>query len=183
MPESDSNRIARNLHMVAALTRRVLERGVEGSGDEATFTQLAVLKWLDSARPRRAQEVARYLAASAPAATQILTRLKKKGLVRARPNRLDNRADDLTISARGRALVKKHDAHKAARIEKMLSSLPAHKRKAIAEGLEGAIELLLHADPALIDMCLHCGAHASPHCVMMRHGLSCPTERCDAEAP
>jgi DNA-binding MarR family transcriptional regulator len=177
MPELHSSRIARDLHMVAALTRRVLERGLEDPREPITFTQLAVLKWLDAATPRRAQGVARYLSASAPAATQILARLKQKGLVRTRPNKEDRRAGDLRLTARGHALVRKHDALKRERLERMLEALPMLRQIAIAEGLEGAIELLLKADPLVVDMCLHCGVHSSPHCVMRRHGMRCPTEQ------
>jgi len=176
--ETTATRVARDLHMVSALTRRVLEgEFADPAGTSASFTQLVILKWLDAATPRRAQDVARFLSASAPAATQILARLRKKGLVRSRPNRKDRRADDLFLTPKARALITEHDSRNAGRLETLLSSLPSGRRNALAEGLETAIELLLADHPSVADMCLQCGAHASPRCVMRQHGFSCPTER------
>ena len=182
MHDDHPGRIARDLHMVSALTRRVLEAGLEDAGGSTTFTQIVVLKWLDAARPRRAKHVARFLSASAPAASQILSRLKRKGLLRSRTDPTDRRAEELFLTARGRALVESHESQKAARLERILSGLPAPERQRIAEGLEAAIDLLLRDEPEHMDLCLHCGAHASPHCVLRQHGLQCPTES-DAEAP
>ena len=176
MPEADSARLARGLHMLSALTRRVLEGGLEDAAGRASFTQIVVLKWLDAAEPRRARHVARFLSASAPAASQILSRLKRKGLLRSRPDPRDGRAEELLLTARGRALVGRHERLKADRLERMLAELPARERRRIARGLEDAIGLLLRVEPEALDLCLHCGAHASPRCVLRRHGRRCPTE-------
>lgn len=181
MPQDDLARIARDLHIVSTLTRRVLEADLEGPGGPTTFTQFVVLKWLDAAQPRRSKHVARFLSASAPAASQILSRLKRKGLVRARTDPTDRRAEDLLLTPRGRAFVERYERLKAGRLERMLASIPAADSRRIAAGLEAAIELLLRAEPERLDLCLHCGAHASPHCVMRKHGMRCPTER-DGEA-
>ena len=77
MPTSPAARVAHDLHALASLIRRVLEgEFTASSGEEASFTQISILRWLDSEEaPRRPQDVARFLAASTPAATQILGRL------------------------------------------------------------------------------------------------------------
>lgn len=162
--------------MLAALTRRLLEGGVSAGRDEASFTQVAILKWLDSSEPRRAQDVARFLSASPPAATQILARLKRKGLLRSRPNREDRRSGDLLVTERGKALIRRHETLQAERFEQLLTGLPEAKTAAVIAGLEVAIQLLMRADPSLLDLCLHCSTLASPSCVMRRYGLHCPTE-------
>jgi len=172
----DPFRIARDLHMLSALTRRVLEEGIDCDGGEATFTQIVVLKWLDAATPRRSQHVARFLSASAPAASQFMTRLKRRGLVRSQPDPADQRAEHLLLTPRGRQLVRRHEARKSERLDRMLAGISAAERSRLAEGLEAAIDVLLRADPSTLDLCLHCGAHASPRCVLRQHGLRCPTE-------
>ena len=176
MTPPELSRIARDLHMVSALTGRLLEADLEGPAGSATFTQVVVLKWLDTPRPRRAQHVARFLSASAPAASQLLSRLKRKGFVRARRDPADRRAEDLLLTPRGRAFVARYERLQAARLGRMLASLPADEHRRIAEGLEGAIRALLGAEPGLLDLCLHCTAHDSPDCVLRKHGLRCPTE-------
>ncbi|MCC6740485.1 MAG: MarR family transcriptional regulator [Planctomycetia bacterium] len=177
--EPFARRVARDLHMLSDLTRRILEPDVhDPSGDGASFTQVIILKWLDSAGPRRAQDVARYLSSSAPAATQLIGRLRRKGLVRSRPNPTDGRAEDLFVTPKARALVRRHESLKMKKLERLWGSLPETKRKLVAQGLEAAIELLLAEKPAGPDMCLHCGAYESPNCVMHQHGFACPTESC-----
>jgi DNA-binding MarR family transcriptional regulator len=175
MAEANSTRIARDLHMISALTRRVLEQGTADAECEISFTQLTVLKWLAVSPSRKAGDVARYLATSAPAATQIITRLKEKGLIRGRPNSQDRRAEDLTVSARARALIENHEQLKLRKLRTQLDALPEAVSREIAAGLESAIELLLRVDPQL-SMCLHCSAYSSPICVMRRHGKQCPTD-------
>ncbi|MEK7468655.1 MAG: MarR family transcriptional regulator [Planctomycetota bacterium] len=182
--EPHARRIARDLHMLADLTRRILESDVNAAdGEGASFTQIVILKWLDSAGPRRAQDVAKYLSSSAPAATQLIGRLRRKGLVKSRPSLSDGRAEDLFITPRARALVRRHEALKMRRIERLWAGLPEVKRRIVAQGLEAAIDLLLTEKPSGKEMCLHCGAYESPNCVIRQHGFSCPTESCSAAKP
>lgn len=179
--EPQARRIARDLHMISDLTRRILEPEVhDESGDGASFTQIVILKWLDAAGPRRAQDVAKYLSSSAPAATQLIGRLRRKGLVTSKPSTTDGRAEDLFVTAKARSLVRRHETLKMKRLERLWSALPETRRKLVAQGLEAAIDLLLANKPMGSDMCLHCGAYDSPNCVMRQHGFSCPTESCPA---
>jgi DNA-binding MarR family transcriptional regulator len=164
--------------MLSALTRRVLEGGVDGGGREGvSFIQISILKWIDSAGPRRAQDVARFLSASAPAATQILARLRRKGLIRSRRSLEDRRAEDLFLTPRARALVRRHDALRQRRVEKLARAVPEARLRTIAQGLEAAIGMLLSDGEPVADLCLHCGALESPGCVMRQFGYRCPTER------
>lgn len=179
MIDSTTTRLARNLHILSSLTRRLLEDGLleETSRGSASFTQISILKWLDAATPRRAQDVARFLAASAPAATQILNRLRKKGLIRSRQNQKDRRAEDLFVTPKARDLVRRYEAEKRRKLDPLLRSLPPEKRDGLLQGLESAIDLLLTERPGLPDLCLHCGVYSSPGCVMKQHGHRCPTDR------
>lgn len=170
--------------MLADLTRRILEPDVTPQdGEGASFTQIVILKWLDSAGPRRAQDVAKYLSSSAPAATQLLGRLRRKGLVKSRPCPTDGRAEDLFVTPHARALVRRHEVLKMRRLEKLWGGLPEAKRRLVAQGLEAAIDLLLTEKPVGSEMCLHCGAYDSPNCVMRQHGFACPTETCPSGKP
>lgn len=179
MDEPDWKRLARGLHMVAALTRRVLEDDLvkEATKDEGTFAQVSILKWLDAVPPRRAQDVAKFLRASAPAATQILARLQNKGLLKVRTNEKDRRALDLLPTPRARVLVKRYEKAKEGRLESILRHLSRGRRELLIRGLESAVAVLLEDRPTVSDVCLHCGVYESPVCVMRQHGIRCPTER------
>ncbi|MBK9388000.1 MAG: MarR family transcriptional regulator [Planctomycetes bacterium] len=169
--------LARHLHMLSALTTHLLEADAKVGDTSATFTQVQVLKWLAAAPPRRAIDVARFLSASAPAATQVLARLKAKGLLEAHPHPTDARSGELEVTALGRRLARAHDERKLRLLERVLADTSTENRRAIQAGLAAAVELLLQAETKQLDLCLHCGAHESPHCLMRRHGHRCPTER------
>lgn len=174
MAEADADRIVRSLLMVSALARRVLERGHAAGAQSVTDTQLVVLKWLDGEVPRRAGDVARFLACSAPAATQVLGRLQRKGLITRRRSREDARAEELRVTPRGRRLVAGHERARAAAAAKLAASVSPADRERIAAGLEGALGMLLAAGVEVDDLCLHCDALRSPACVRLARGRTCP---------
>lgn len=171
-----TRRIARDLHMLGALTRELLEGDVSSGRAQATFTQVVLLRWLDAGGPRRSKLIARFLGVSAPATSQIVTRLKRKGLVLGRPDPTDGRAELLGITPRGRAFVERHRQDVQGRMEALLVRVPAAQRRSLAEGLEAVIELLLSSGVRLEHLCLHCHALSAPGCLMRSHGRRCPTE-------
>lgn len=183
MNATDPKRILSRLHMVSALVRRVLEEGAPGPGQELAYSTRVLLRWLEASSGRRPQDVARFLSVTPSAATQLVARLKQRGLVRARPDPEDGRAELLWLTARGSTLVRTEAELEAARIERLLATTSQPRRRELAQGLDAAIELLLNADPVQIDLCLHCTALASPQCELRVHGLRCPTERPGRRTP
>jgi DNA-binding MarR family transcriptional regulator len=176
MADQDPRDIARDLHMLSALTQRVLEQGAEVGEAPVSFQQLTLLRWLGSG-PRRAQDVARFLSVTPSAATQLVARLEARGLVRRRPDPSDQRAEGLVASARAQELVRREAELETQRVARLLQALPAADRASLRRGLRAGIEMLLGADPAQVDLCLHCTALASPQCVLRARGRACPTER------
>jgi DNA-binding MarR family transcriptional regulator len=174
MAENESRRIARDLLMLSALTRRMLEAGSSEAEGELTPTQFVVLKWLEVGGPRRGADVAKFLSASAPAASQVLARLRRKRLISGRRSRDDARAEDLHVTERGRALVAAHDELRDRRMEAVLSGVPAAERRTLAAALERVLDLLVDSGAPSVDLCLHCDALASPSCAMRRRGRRCP---------
>lgn len=184
MPRPEAIELARNLHILSALTERLLEGEVEAGESRASYLHVSVLAWLDSGAPRRAGEVARFLSASAPAASQVLARLVRRGLLSIERSASDRRAAELSVTPRGRALVKRHQERKLRLLEDLFARRPGADLGAIRAGLEAAIELLLAAEPEQLALCLRCGLHSAPQCVMARHGHACPTAAgCSAGAP
>jgi DNA-binding MarR family transcriptional regulator len=177
MAEEDADRIVRSLLMVSALARRVLEGGQAAGAEIVTDPQLVVLKWLDGEVPRRAGDVARFLACSAPAATQFLARLQRKRLITRHRSREDARAGELRVTARARRLIAAHDRARAAAAARLAASVSSADRELISTGLEGALGMLLAAGAEADDLCLHCDALRSPACVRLVRGRACPVRK------
>lgn len=183
MAKPDPTRILSRLHMVSALVRRVLEEGPPDASEQLPYSTRILLRWLQSGGRRRPQDVARFLSVTPSAATQLVARLKRRGLVNARADPDDGRAELLALTARGAALVHAETELEARRLERLLALTPEPRRKVLAQGLDEAVELLLRADPAQLDLCLHCTALSAPQCELRSHGLPCPTERRGGRTP
>lgn len=176
MAEEPIYRFLRDIHVVARLVEQTLEEGYLklAAGDRVTFGQLNILKFL--ARPGTffIKDVARFLNASEAAASKAVSRLEARGWVTHRPHGADRRAEVLRVTARGRALVRRYEKLKAARVRALLEGENA---EALAQGLERAIAVLMKERGAIGNPCLGCGAYYSSHCIVRALGHYCPCQR------
>lgn len=164
--------------MVAALSRRVLEEGIlEASGIRGvTFTQIHILKMLEAREPRRAKEVAQFLSASKPAATQLLRRMEKAGLIARRRSRADLRAEEIRRTSRGRRVLAGFEREYNRRLRRIVGDLTDGRAAEISGAMEAMATLLLRDRDRVEGVCLHCGIYESPACVMKQHGYACPVD-------
>ncbi len=89
-----------------------------------TPPQLAVL---ESARePRTVSAVATYLGLSRPATSQLIDKLVRSGLVRRIENTKDRRERNVVLSPKGKLLLEKIAAARAARFNSSLAVLAPH---------------------------------------------------------
>lgn len=170
--KEDLQRFLRDAHILARLVEHVLEEGYlrEATSDPVTFDQLNILKFL--ARPTRSliKDVARFLNASYAAASKAVSRLTKKKLVRAVTWGEDRRAELLTVTAKGRALIAQYEKTKA---QRLLELMRGENVGEIAAGLEKAIGVLIRERVVAGNPCLGCGAYYSRDCMVRAHGFAC----------
>lgn len=178
MPRHDEVRLVRNLHVLSSLARTVLEDGfVEAVGlHGVTFGQINILKLLDRSEPRRAKEIAQFIAASKPAATQLLQRMKRHGMIVMRRSAADARAEQIRLTARGRKILRTFERRYRQRLRRLLGDATPSEINRISEGLEAAASLLLRDGERVSEVCLRCGLYEAPACIMKRHGYRCPVE-------
>ncbi len=174
----DLNRFLRDAHVLARLVEQVLEAGYlrVAADDAVTFDQLNILKFLLRPIPSLVKDVARFLNASYAAASKAVSRLEKKKLVRTSRYGPDGRAELLTVTARGRSLVRKYETIKARRLKTLLGDTDL---KRMTLGLEEAIALLLRERAVAGNPCMGCGAYYAKQCIVRMHGQTCP---CQVEA-
>lgn len=104
-PVELSQRLALALHRATALVDRVAEvylRPAHGIGTSA----FAALVTIDALEPARQTDLARGLDVSRAAVTQRLADLSARGLVEVHPDPTDARANVVSLSAAGRALLR-----------------------------------------------------------------------------
>jgi DNA-binding MarR family transcriptional regulator len=110
-----------------------------------TTPQLATLEALRE--PRTPSAVARDLGLSRPATSQMIDKLVRKNLVHRTEGRIDRRQRSVVVSARGRDLIQRIRAARAARFEASLAPLPPAMRARLA-GTLAAVVGALRAPPS-----------------------------------
>lgn len=99
------------IQAISLLVRRVR---AEGNSDELSWTQLIVLKRLDTEGPATAAELARAEGMKPQSMGTIIAALEENGMVERRPHPTDGRQMNIVLTAKGAALRKRlGDAKKA----------------------------------------------------------------------
>ena len=102
---------------------------------QVSMPQLRVLLLAAGTTPLNLTAVAEDLGVHPSNATRTCDRLVKAGLLNRRTSQVDRRHLDLTLTPAGRRLVNRVMTHRRTRIRRLLATLPAADRAALAESL------------------------------------------------
>ena len=110
--------------------------------------------------------LAEGLGISQPAATMLVDRMVRRGLVRRVPGRSDRRQAELTLTPRADELLARAEAERAQRLSKILSLMKPSEREQFLESLECFIDAALKVEQAVDEACLRCGIEHYSDCVV-----------------
>lgn len=169
-------RFLRNSHIFARLVEQLLEKGYlqSAAGGAVTFDQLNILKFLDRPGPSLGKDIARFLNASYAAASKAVSRLERKKLVVTETDARDRRAQIVSVTAKGRALIRAYERLKRRRLATLFHN---GEMESLTEDLERGIAILLRERGVVGNPCLGCGAYYANACVVREHGQTCRCER------
>jgi MarR family transcriptional regulator, organic hydroperoxide resistance regulator len=102
-----------------------------------TTAQLAALEFVFELRTISA--VASYLGPSRPATSQMIQKLVRRGVIRRSEGTTDRREKTVVLSARGRVLLEKVAAARAARFAESISCLPSRAAGRLKGALREAV--------------------------------------------
>ncbi len=164
--EEGSLRLLRDSHIFASAIREILDVKLlrEVSAHPLTPSQFQVLRLMSLNGPHQAGEVADFLGVSPPAATKNIDKLERLGLVARAPSTGDRRATLLSVSAKGRRLVRKYEQHKAAYLSPVLNSFRPAEIERFTDLLERFSVSLLSQQPAGDRFCLRCAGYIEADC-------------------
>jgi DNA-binding MarR family transcriptional regulator len=119
-------------------------------GIGVSLPEYRILVLLDSGVPRRPSELADDLGVTRAAIAQILGRLVAAGLVVRRADREDRRSFNLTLTPKGRRVVRAVLAERATRLRPALATMSKEERRALTATLSRLDAALSHeVQPAL----------------------------------
>lgn len=138
----------------------------EYGGEEITPALMEALQhvYLHGASPVR--EVAAGLSVSLSAASQLVDRLAKKGLVTRSEDVADRRITVIDLTQPGRELVKSMRERRSAWFDSITRNMPEDKRRAFLEGLESFLQVSLANEENVEKACVKCGIKHAPFCVI-----------------
>jgi len=179
VPPGDARHLVRSTHIFASAVREVLELRLlrDASPLPLTLAQFHVLKLMSLNGHHQVGEVADFLGVTPPAATKNIDKLERLGLVVRRPSQGDRRATLLSVSPKGRRLVRMYEELKAARLSPVLANFRPREVEALAELLERFSVSLLGAESSRPGFCLRCAAYIEPDCPVGRLRGGCPYQQ------
>jgi hypothetical protein len=114
---------------------------------------------------------------SPPAATKNIDKLERLGLVVRRPVAGDRRATSLSVSPKGRRLVRKFEELKAARLSPVFDCFRPQEVEELTQLLERFSVCLLSSEPSAEAFCLRCAAYIENGCPVGKARGGCPYQR------
>jgi DNA-binding MarR family transcriptional regulator len=141
-----------------------------------TLSQFHLLKLMFLNGRHQVGEVADFLGVSPPAATKNVDKLEAHGLVVRAPSKGDRRATLLSVSPKGRRLVRRYEELKAARLSPVLAKFQPEELRQLSRLLERfSLSLLEKEIPRQGDgVCLRCDAYIQSGCPVGRLRGGCP---------
>jgi DNA-binding MarR family transcriptional regulator len=135
MPEAEQLRLA--LHSVAGVYD--LSAGLERALRDIPVAQRRCLSLLSACEGATMQELANRLGAKAPAMSQIIDRLARRGLVERRTDKQDRRVCRLHLTASGRSLLQRAREGQDERLVQALEGLEPNLRASLLSGLRALV--------------------------------------------
>jgi len=169
-------RLLRYSHIFSSVVRECLDVRLlrETTALPLTVPQFHLLKLIALHGLRQVGDAADVLGVSPPAATKNIDKLERLGLVVRGSPTGDRRATPLTVSAKGRHLVRRYEELKTARVSPILSSYPPETIRGLTELLEQFSVSLLGLDRSPDGFCLRCAAYVEEGCAVGVARGGCP---------
>ena len=128
-------------------------------------------------------QVADFLGVSPPAATKNIDKLERLGLVVRTPSKGDRRATLLSVSPKGRRLVRKYEDIKTTRLAPVLEGFQPEELGQFTGYLERFSALLLGLEQNEAGFCLRCAAYIEKGCPVGRIRGGCPYQKVHRKQP
>lgn len=140
----------------------------ESTAEGVTPAQLQVLKYIENHRECTVCYLAEGLGISQPAATTLVDRMAKRGLVERTSGSGDRRQRQIHLTERARVLLSIAEAERIAKLGSILAHMDQSASRRLISSLEGFVAAALAAEILPQDICLQCGSAHRADCVVNR---------------
>lgn len=138
----------------------------DGESDEITASQFQALKHIAHNGPCTIGSIAGGLGISQPAATMLVDRMVRKGLLERHAGRSDRRQTDVSLASHGAELLDRIEAERAAKLAQIVRLMDPPERERFVESLERFVEAALEVEKSPSQACLRCGTEHHEDCIV-----------------
>jgi DNA-binding MarR family transcriptional regulator len=151
-----------------SLVHEVIEAGLlsEIAGTQITFAQLKLLALVDLETTWSVGDAATCLGISDAAASKLVDRLVRHGFLRRTEAADDRRVAELSLTERGRQLLRAYFEARDRRLERLLGEVSSEELERHADFLDRLSVGIRKQDKQQEGICLHCGIYAREHCLL-----------------
>lgn len=136
------------------------------SSEEITMPQFQALKHISLHGSCSIGSLAQGLSVSQPAATMLVDRMLRKGLVVREPGKSDRRQAEVSLTEHGESLLAQIESERTDRLAKILSLMEQTDRRQFVRSLERFIEAALKLERTPNEACLRCGIEHHKDCIV-----------------
>jgi len=149
----------------------------EGSSDEITPAQFEALKRIAGHGACSIGALADALSVSQPAATMLVDRMARRGLVQRRTGRSDRRQAEVSLTPHAKDLIEKLDSGRAKRLRRIIGLMKPHEAEQFVESIECFVAAALKLECSPDEACLRCGTEHQDDCIVNQTNLEVAGEQ------
>ena len=161
---NDTDLLTETEHVSDVFTKIMLD--LMSGSEEITMPQFQALKHISLHGSCSIGSLAEGLSVSQPAATMLVDRMLRKGLVIREPGKSDRRQMDVSLTSHGESLLEQIESERTDRLSKILSLIGRSDREQFVRSLERFIEAALKLERTPNDACLRCGIEHHKDCIV-----------------
>lgn len=172
------------VELLSEIFAEIIQKGVNSkqsqskkSNGDITPSLIHCLQYIFLHGDASVRKIARGLGVSLPAASQLVDRCVKKGLLARAENESDRRLAAVSLTENGRTLVSRFRRDKSEWFSDLLDDMDDDKRAALAESLEEFIKVaLLKSEQDIDTACVRCGIDHLAFCVVNKAHMAATGE-------
>jgi len=138
----------------------------EVSSDEITPAQFEALRRIARHGSCSIGALAEVLSVSQPAATMLVDRMARRGLVQRRIGRSDRRQAEVSLTPHAKDLIEKLDSGRANRLRRIIGLMKPHAAEQFVESMECFVAAALKLECRPDEACLRCGTEHQDDCIV-----------------
>lgn len=154
------------------LVRKAASTRESHGSDDITPSLIQCLQHIYLHGPSSIRRIATGLSITFPAASQLVERLVRKGLVTREEGKEDRRFANVNLTDEGRSAVMEARASRSKWLRDILDKMPEERREALVDNLEEFIRIALETTGSIEEACIRCGINHVAFCVVNKAKIS-----------